>query len=315
MTAMLLPLAILVSAAAAADAPKPLTSAAALTISLERGPTPLQLPMEQNAQGEPKIHPRWALTIDASGRVVTLESIGSPPVPAVRAPLENAIRAWHFQPGTIDGNPAETRTTFSLDLSLVEHGADQFALRIDDARTGANLAVKGMHGVYPKFPHDALRHKKQRHGRACVSTTTQMAMSSARVFTMARRKSTRRSCVRPANRRGAGRFRRKSSAAADLREARSCRSASTNYLEHDPVGTTTCAWNAAGGTRRTRRRRNRGDRSRGAPRNRRHRTHALTLRRGGHALQLIGLILARQRVDQLVEIALRGFRAGDTASG
>jgi TonB family protein len=160
MSAMLLPLAILVSTAAAGDAPKPLTSAAAVTVTLEPGPTPLRLPMEQNAQGEPKIHPRWALTIDASGRVVTLESIGSPPVPAVRAPLENAIRGWRFQPGTIDGKPVETKTTFSLDLSLVEHGSDQFALRVDDARTGADLTFEGFHHSTPKYPRDAMSHHR-----------------------------------------------------------------------------------------------------------------------------------------------------------
>lgn len=153
-------LAVLVTAAMPADAPKPLTSAAAITVTLEPGPTPMKLPMEKNAQGDPKIHPQWALTIDASGRVTALESIGAPPVPAVRAPLENAIRGWHFQPGTIDGKPAETKTTFSLDLSLVEHGNDQFALRVDDARTGANLGFEGFHHSTPKYPRDAMsRHR------------------------------------------------------------------------------------------------------------------------------------------------------------
>ena len=147
-------------AATAADAPKPLISSAAVTVTLEPGPTPMNLPLETNTEGNPMIHPRWALTIDASGRVTSLESIGDPPVDAVRAPLETAIRGWHFQPGTIDGKPVETKTTFSLDLSFVEHGSDKFALRVDDARTGADLTFDGFHHSTPKYPSDAMSHHR-----------------------------------------------------------------------------------------------------------------------------------------------------------
>ncbi|HEY6984658.1 MAG TPA: energy transducer TonB [Rhodanobacteraceae bacterium] len=146
---------------ALADTAKAPVSAAALTISIERGPRPHEPPPETNSRGEVQMHPRWAVTLDATGRVIALESTDAPPVASIRTPLENAIRGWHFQPGTVDGRPAETRTTLALDVSLVEHGADQFALRVDDARTGADLPVKGMHGAYPKYPHDAVSHKKQ----------------------------------------------------------------------------------------------------------------------------------------------------------
>ncbi len=157
MSALLLPLSVLLSITAPADAPKPLTSAAAITVTLEPGPRPLNLPVEGNAQGEARIHPRFALTLDASGHVAALEALGAPPVPAIRTPLENAIRRWQFQPGAIDGKPVETKTTLALDLSLVEHGEDQFALRVDDARTGADLAASGFHHASPKYPSDAMR--------------------------------------------------------------------------------------------------------------------------------------------------------------
>jgi TonB family protein len=160
MKAILLTLIVCLPTAAVGDAPKPLTSAAAVTVTLEPGPTPMRLPMEKDAKGDPKIHARWTLTIDASGRVASLEITGSPPVPAIRAPLENAIRGWRFQPGTIDGKPAETKTTFSLDLSLVEHGADKFALRVDDARTGVDLTFEGFHHSTPKYPYDAMSHHR-----------------------------------------------------------------------------------------------------------------------------------------------------------
>jgi TonB family protein len=156
MNALLLAVAVL-SPTIAGDVPKPLTSAAAITVTLERGPTPMKLPVAKNDAGDPKINARWALTIDPSGRVTALESLGDPPVPALRAPLENAIRGWHFQPGTVDGRPVETKTTFSLDLSLVAGGSDQFALRVDDARTGADLTTEGFHHIVPKYPQAAMR--------------------------------------------------------------------------------------------------------------------------------------------------------------
>lgn|GEM_PF-901106 len=145
---------------ASADAAKPPVKAAALTISVERGPRPHLFP-ETDGENQRRLHPRWIVSLDAAGRVVALAPVDAPLVPAISAPLENAIRAWHFQPGAIGGRPTETKTTLALDITLVERGADQFALRVDGARTGADLPVKGMHGVYPKFPNDALRHKQQ----------------------------------------------------------------------------------------------------------------------------------------------------------
>ncbi len=141
-------------------APPPLVSVAAITVTVEPGPTPLAIPPE-TSNGELRLHPRWTLTLDASGRVAGLEANDEAPVDAIRLPLENAIRSWHFTPGAIGGKPAETRTTLALDITLVERGDATFGVRVDDARTGADLTMKGFHHVVPKYPSDALRHRRE----------------------------------------------------------------------------------------------------------------------------------------------------------
>jgi TonB family protein len=143
--------------------PAPLVSVAAVTVSIEPGPTPLDLPAERK-DGTLRLHPRWSLTLDASGRVSALEIQPDGPIDAVRVPLENAIRSWRFTPGSIGGQPAETRTTLALDVSLVDRGDDTFGVRIDDARTGADLTLRGFHHVVPKYPPAAIR----KHGEGIV---------------------------------------------------------------------------------------------------------------------------------------------------
>ena len=75
---------------ATADPAKAPVSAAAVTISIERGPRPHEPPPETNAAGQVQMHPRWAVTLDATGRVVAIESTDAPPVAAIRTPLESA---------------------------------------------------------------------------------------------------------------------------------------------------------------------------------------------------------------------------------
>jgi len=138
-----------------------LVSAAAITISIQRGPTPpRELPLEATADGSVRLHASWTLGIDASGHVSKLEPSGSPLVDNVRAPVESAIRRWQFIPGTIAGQPAATDTTLAIDLTLVPMDADKLAVRIDDARTGVDIPRRGMH-AFPKYPFEAIRHRKE----------------------------------------------------------------------------------------------------------------------------------------------------------
>ncbi len=94
------------------------------------------------------------------GNVTAIEPIDSTLVDAARAPLEHAIREWRFVPGRVNGSPAPTQTILTLDIALVRAGDDRFNVRIDDARTGGDLAIKGAR-TPPRYPSDAIQHRWQ----------------------------------------------------------------------------------------------------------------------------------------------------------
>jgi TonB family protein len=142
-------------AAMAADHAPPI---ATMTISISPYPPPRELfPAEDPT---PHYGTRWAVSLDAEGRVTKLESVDKPPE-AIRAPLDAAIRKWQFVSGTVNGNEVPTETMLTLDVTLVPAGDDKYALRVDDARTGGAVKGKDMHGDYPKYPSDAVRHHRQ----------------------------------------------------------------------------------------------------------------------------------------------------------
>jgi hypothetical protein len=103
---------------------------------------------------------RWAVSLDAAGRVVGLEPATQTLVDIVRVPLEGAIRQWRFVPGKVDGRPAPTETVLTLDIALVSAGNDKLNVRIEDARTGGDIAIKGMRKP-PHYPPDAVQHRWQ----------------------------------------------------------------------------------------------------------------------------------------------------------
>jgi TonB family protein len=155
------PLAVFVAAvlspfaALAADHAPPM---ATMTISISPYPPPRELFPDEDQT--PHYGTRWAVSLDAEGRVATLESADKPPE-AIRVPLDAAIRKWQFVPGTVNGQPVPTETMLTVDVTLVPAGDDKYALRVDDARTGGAVKSKDMHGDYPKYPSDAVRHHRQ----------------------------------------------------------------------------------------------------------------------------------------------------------
>ncbi len=97
----------------------------------------------------------WQVSLDANGKVVALQDSGKLDA-GVRVPLEHAIREWTFEPGRIDGQPAPTQTTLTLDVTFVPKGHDDYRVRIDDARTGGSIDIAKSKAV-PRFPPDAAR--------------------------------------------------------------------------------------------------------------------------------------------------------------
>ncbi len=97
----------------------------------------------------------WHVSLDASGRVTSLVDEGKLES-AVRDPLEHAIRVWSFAPGKMDGKPAPTETTLTLDVSFLPKPDGNYNVRIDDARTGGAIDTT-VKANPPRFPRDAAR--------------------------------------------------------------------------------------------------------------------------------------------------------------
>jgi len=108
----------------------------------------------------PKFCIKWLVSLDAAGRVTAIEPTDGTLVEAARVPLERAIREWRFVSGRVNGVPAPTQTILTLDIALVPADDDRFHVRIDDARTGGDLAIKGMRKP-PRYPADAIQHRWQ----------------------------------------------------------------------------------------------------------------------------------------------------------
>jgi TonB family protein len=107
-----------------------------------------------------KFRTKWLISLDVAGKVTAIEPADATLVDAARIPLERAIREWRFVPGHVDGAPAPTETILTLDIALVPAGDDHFNVRIDDARTGGDIAIKGARKP-PKYPPDAIQHRWQ----------------------------------------------------------------------------------------------------------------------------------------------------------
>lgn len=98
----------------------------------------------------------WQVSLDANGKVVALQDSGKLDA-GVRDPLEHAIRSWTFEPGRINGQPAPTETTLTLNVTFVPKGQDDYSVRIDDARTGGSIDISTSKKFMPRFPRDAAR--------------------------------------------------------------------------------------------------------------------------------------------------------------
>ena len=92
----------------------------------------------------------WDLSLDATGKIVALNA-KSGNVGALQAKLEPVIRTWHFNPGTVDGKPEATETRLTVQIELVPiEGSEQLAIKVQDVRTGGQVAEIGRHARFPK---------------------------------------------------------------------------------------------------------------------------------------------------------------------
>ena len=93
--------------------------------------------------------------IDANGRVTGLEFGDDTLHPAIRAPLERAMRGWEFEPAQVDGVAAPSLTHLSITVLAepVDDDGDAYALRVTRASNGPAIES----GPPPKYPLAAIR--------------------------------------------------------------------------------------------------------------------------------------------------------------
>lgn len=101
----------------------------------------------------------WHVSLEADGKVSALADKGEL-ASSVRDPLENAIHSWSFEPGRIDGKPAATETTLTLNVTFVPAADGSYAIRIDDARTGGTIDLTKKVKP-PNFPRDVAHKARQ----------------------------------------------------------------------------------------------------------------------------------------------------------
>ena len=59
-----------------------------------------------------------AASLDADGKINSMEPVDPRYLPEVRKQIEPIVRAWHFTPGKLDGRPAPTETTLGVSVAF-----------------------------------------------------------------------------------------------------------------------------------------------------------------------------------------------------
>jgi hypothetical protein len=94
------------------------------------------------------------IVIDADGRIASLEwREDRKPLQAIARKLEPEVRDWTFEPGTVQGVPAETSTRLTVRLGLDEADDGAVAVRIRGAHTGAYIDAL----TPPRYPPEGFR--------------------------------------------------------------------------------------------------------------------------------------------------------------
>ncbi|HSS08089.1 MAG TPA: energy transducer TonB [Rhodanobacteraceae bacterium] len=95
----------------------------------------------------------WTLSLDADGKIESLEPIDRDYLPEVRQQIEPIVRTWHFTPGKINGRPASTETTLWVTVSFEAESTNstKYQARIASASTGPRY----QHVVSPHYPEAA----------------------------------------------------------------------------------------------------------------------------------------------------------------
>lgn len=119
---------------------------------------------------------RAYLNLDAQGAVDAIEwPHMDPKSKPLTDRLEKAIRAWEFEPGSIDGVPMATRTGLTLWVGAGKNDEGTLTLSILSAHTGAVAD----HMVIPRYPQGQARSSNSASVTLVLEVDDSGAVSSA----------------------------------------------------------------------------------------------------------------------------------------
>lgn len=119
----------------------------------------------------------WRITINPQGRVTAMAALPNKRLdrtPQIRTRIEQAVRTWKFLPGLVDGKPAETQSGLYLRATLTPTSDTTISIRFDHANVGPLESRM----VPPRYPPDAIRHRKTGQVVLVVAYDTQGRVSS-----------------------------------------------------------------------------------------------------------------------------------------
>lgn len=100
------------------------------------------------------------VTLDAQGRITELAWVPGDTLENLVTPrIDARVRGWEFIPGSIDGVPAETHTSLTVQLGAEEMADGGLALKFLGAWTGPRTVSM----VPPRYPEGGLRNNSDAH--------------------------------------------------------------------------------------------------------------------------------------------------------
>jgi TonB family protein len=108
---------------------------------------------------------QWSLMLDAGGHIESLTSLSRSELQQLADQLNPMIRRWHFTPGNMNGQPAETDTTLTVRVALDDTASGSYHVRVVSAMTGARY----QDGPAPAYPVSAMRMR--RYGEVNIEVT------------------------------------------------------------------------------------------------------------------------------------------------
>jgi hypothetical protein len=124
--------------------------------------SPASIAMAEPASGELSKTLVWQMNLDVGGHITSLEPIGEGNR-MLREKLESDVWRWEFNPGRIDGRPAETETRLTVEVSLLPNpDGETYAIQLKDVSTGGSI----LSSVAPSYPDAELgRLSRSNHNK------------------------------------------------------------------------------------------------------------------------------------------------------